>query len=242
LRRLRCGRPVSRPAPAQSGGVGPRFRFGVPRTADLAWFGDGEAPALFAAAVAALAAEGGVPVAADLAPFLAAGDMLYNGPWVAERLAAIGDFLRRSPGSLLPVTREIIAAGANWSAADAYTASYRLAALRRQADGLWQDADVLLLPTAALHPTIAAVEAEPLALNARLGDYTNFANLLDLAAIAVPAGFRAGGSPFGISLVAPAFGDEALAALGARLQRRLNLPLGATGCRLPPQAEVPASC
>jgi allophanate hydrolase len=92
---------------------------------------------------------------------------------------------------------------------------------------------VLMLPTAAMSPALAAVAAQPLALNARLGRYTNFVNLLDLAAVAVPAGFRGDGLPFGVSLIAPAFGDEAVAALGARLQRRLGLPLGATGHLLP---------
>jgi allophanate hydrolase len=221
-------------APAMGGPLPPAFRFAVPPAAELEQCGDPEVPALLAGAAAALDAIGGRRVAADLAPFFAAGALLYDGPWVAERLAAVGEFLRRSPASLLPVTRDIIAAGARWSAVDAFAASYRLAALRREADALWREAELLLLPTAATHPTIAEVEAEPLAHNARLGRYTNFVNLLDLAAIAVPAGFRAGGLPFGISLIAPAFRDEALAALGGRLQRQLALPLGATGHPLPP--------
>jgi allophanate hydrolase len=228
--------PFSRAAPTAAPATpafGSAFRFAMPPAADLDFFGDGDAPALFAAAVAALEAEGGTPVAADLTPFLAAGDMLYNGPWVAERLAAIEAFFRRSPEALLPITRQIIAAGDRWSAADAFKASYRLAALRREADALWPRADVLMLPTAAMSPALAAVAAQPLALNARLGRYTNFVNLLDLAAVAVPAGFRGDGLPFGVSLIAPAFGDEAVAALGARLQRRLGLPLGATGHLLP---------
>ncbi|HTV89295.1 MAG TPA: allophanate hydrolase [Stellaceae bacterium] len=233
--------PFSRPPPAKIAAIDASFTFAVPSSAELEWFGEREPPALFAAAVAALEAAGGRRVAADLAPLLAAGDMLYNGPWIAERLAAIDDFLRKAPGSLLPVTREIIAAGTCWSAADAYKALYRLAAIRRRSDALWEAADVLLLPTAAIYPTIAAVAAEPLALNARLGRYTNFANLLDLAAIAVPAGFGADGLPFGVSLLAPAFYDEALAALGARLHRRLNLPLGATGHCLPQSAPPPVT-
>ena len=224
--------PFSRTAPAAAAEIEAPFRFAMPDAAAIDWSDGSDAPALFAAA-ASLEALGGTRVAVDLAPFLAAGDMLYNGPWVAERLAAIGDFLRRSPGSLLPVTSGIIAAGADYRAVDAYRASYRLAELRREADALWPQADLLLLPTAVLHPTIAAVAAEPTLLNARLGRYSSFANLLDLAAIAVPAGFRDDGLPFGVSLIAPAFQDEALAALGARLQRRLGLPLGATGHPLP---------
>ena len=224
--------PFSRPTPATTRSFGPRFRFAVPDPTSLDFFGDHEAETLFATAAATLAAEGGVPVAADLAAFKATGEMLYEGPWVAERLAAIEGFFRRSPASLLPVTRQIIAAGDSYSAIDAYNAAHRLAAFRREADALWHTADFLLLPTSVIHPTIAAVIAEPVALNTRIGQYTNFANLLDLAAIAVPAGFRACGLPFGVSLVAPAFYDEALADVGARLHRRLDLPLGGTAHRL----------
>lgn len=220
--------PFSRPAPATAVRFGRPFCFAAPREADLEFRGDREALALFAAAGAALETLGGRRIGVDLAPFLAAGDLLYNGPWIAERLAAIGDFLQCSPGSLLPVTRQIIETGARYSAADAFRAQHRLAALRRETDALWRHADVLLLPTAAFHPTIDAIAAEPLALNARLGRHTSFVNLLDLAAIAVPAGFRSRGTPFGVSLVAPAFSDEALAELGAGVHRRLNPPPGAT--------------
>jgi allophanate hydrolase len=231
--------PFSRPMQVADAGIAPPIRFAVPDAADLEFFGDRDAPALFSAAVAALEAKDGTRVTADLAAFLAAGDMLYNGPWVAERIAAIDDFYHRSADSLLPLTRRIIATGERYSAADAFTAQYRLAALRRDADALWQTADILVLPTTSIHPAIEAVAAEPLALNAQLGRYTNFVNLLDLAAIAVPAGFRSNGLPFGISLIGPAGSDFALVELAASLHRRLRLSLGATGHFLAGEGAMP---
>ena len=219
--------PFSRSEPGASGAYRSPFRFAVPPAAQLEFFGDTEAPALFAQSIATMEALGGTQIEADLTPFHAAGDLLYDGPWVAERLVAAGELLRRTPDALLPVTREIIAGAARWSAIDAFNAQYRLATLRREADALWQRADVLLLPTAATIYTIAEVEADPVRLNSRLGYYTSFANLLDLAAIAVPAGFRGDGLPWGISLIGPAFSDTFVTALGAALEARLALPRGA---------------
>jgi allophanate hydrolase len=227
-----CDDPFSRHEPTGREAFRRPFRFAVPRAIDLEFFGDGDAPALFAHSAAVLEALGGARIDADLAPFRAAGELLYGGPWVAERLVAAGELLRRKPEALLPVTRDIIAGAARWSARDAFEAQYRLAALRRDADVLWRQADLLLLPTAGTIYTIAEVDADPIALNSRLGLYTNFANLLDLAAIALPAGFRRDGLPLGVSLIGPAFGDEGLAALGMRLEALLDLPLGATSRRL----------
>jgi allophanate hydrolase len=226
--------PFARHASPSARSFGSEFRFAVPRAADFEFFGDAEAPTLFAEAAAVLEGLGGRRVEIDFAPFHAAADMLYRGPWVAERLAAIENFFRRQPEALLPVTRKIIASGADYSAVDAFKAAYRLAALRRDAEAVWRDADVLLLPTAGTIYTVDAVEAEPINLNTSLGYYTNFVNLLDLAAIAVPGGFRSDGLPFGIMLVAPAFSDAALLALGATFQHRRGLPLGATKHRPPP--------
>ncbi len=230
--------PLSRRASADVEAFQAQFRFAVPRAADLEFFGDIAAPGLFDHAAASLEALGGVRNEIDFAPFRAAGAMLYEGPWVAERLAAIEGLFRRSPEALLPVTRQIIAAGDRYSAVDAFNAGLRLAALRRSAEAAWCRADVLLLPTAATIYTIAAIDADPFALNARLGHYTNFVNLFDLAAIAVPAGFRPDGLPFGVSLVGPAHSDLALMRLGARLHRRLDLPLGATAQFLPASPPV----
>lgn len=214
--------PVTLPTP---------FRFALPRAADLDFLGDAEVPGLFAHATETLKALGGIAVEADLTPFRAAAALLYDGPWVAERLAAVGELLERAPSALLPVVRDIIVGGARYSAVDAFKASYRLAELRRTTERLWSEADVLLLPTTGTIYRIAEVEADPVQLNAKLGLYTNFVNLLDLSAIALPAGFRRDGLPFGVSCIAPAFAEAALCALGAAFQRRLGLPLGATGRR-----------
>ncbi|HUC65114.1 MAG TPA: allophanate hydrolase [Stellaceae bacterium] len=207
------------------------FRFALPRAADLDFLGDADAPGLYAQAADTLEALGGTAVDADLTPFREAAALLYDGPWVAERLAAVGELLERDPAALLPVVRDIIAGGARYSAVDAFKASYRLAELRRMAERLWSEADLLLLPTAGTIYRIAEVEADPVQLNAKLGLYTNFVNLLDLSAIALPAGFRRDGLPFGVSCIAPAFADAALCTLGAAFQRRLGLPLGAAGRR-----------
>ncbi|HVA12119.1 MAG TPA: allophanate hydrolase [Stellaceae bacterium] len=228
--------PLARLAPSTVGEFRRPFRFAVPRGADLEFFGDRESPALFARAGAALETLGGTCVEFDLTPFRAAGEMLYSGPWVAERLAAIEALYRGNPEQLLPVTRQIIATGDRWSALDVFKAEYRLAALRREAERVWDGADILLLPTAATIYTVAAVAADPIDLNTRLGRYTTFANLLDLAAIAIPAGFRADGLPIGVSLIGPAFSDDCLFILGAALQRKLDLPLGATPHRLAPNS------
>ena len=187
------------------------LRVAVP--ASLEFFGDAEYARLFAQALDRL---GGARVAVDFAPFAAAQKLLYDGPWLAERTAQLEQFMAEHTEDMHPVTRAVIAGGGRFSAIDAFRAQYRLAALRREAEAIWQSANVLVVPGA---PTIykrAEVEADPVALNARLGLYTNFVNLLDLAAITVPAGFRPDGLPFGITLIGPAFSDRALAALGAR--------------------------
>jgi allophanate hydrolase len=209
-------------------------RIGVPRAEHLEFFGNRDAERLFHAAVADLVALGATKIEVDFAPFLETARLLYGGPWVAERYAAIREFFDRRPETLLPVTREIIGGAAKYSAADGFAAGHRLQALRRQVEPVWQSIDVLVTPTAGTTYTIDEVNANPVRLNTNLGYYTNFMNLLDLAAIAVPAGFQANGLPFGITLAAPAFTDRALCALGAAVHARLVQRLGATRAALPP--------
>jgi len=206
---------------------GPHFRFGVPRRHDLEFFGDQAAPALFDRAIRILEKAGGSRMELGFAPFRDAGRLLYEGPWVAERLHATEALLSANPDAVLPVTREIIEGARNYSALDAYRAQYELAALRRAADHEFRSVDVLLLPTAGTIYESAAVAAEPKRLNTNLGRYTSFVNLLDLAAIALPAGFTESGLPFGISLIARAYRDCALLDLGTRFQEIAGLPLGA---------------
>jgi allophanate hydrolase len=198
--------PWSRRQAARRDPAGP-VRFGVPRPDQLTFFGNGGYERLFAGRVRDLQALGWQKTEIDFAPFLETARLLYEGPWVAERTAAIRNFLAENPESLLPITRHIIAGGLKASAVDAFEASYRLQALRRQVDVAWEAMDLLLTPTTGTHYTLAEVEADPLGTNANLGAYTNFMNLLDLCAVAVPAGFTPAGLPFGVTLAAPAFRD-----------------------------------
>jgi allophanate hydrolase len=211
--------PLSRTAPAKAQQkFAPHFRFGIPSARDLDFFGDDEAEALFASAIATCEKGGGTAVEISFAPFRDAGRLLYDGPWVAERLHATERLLNERPEALLPVTRAIIERGRSYSALDAFRAQYELAALRRAADRELARVDCLLLPTTGTIYEIDAVAADPVRLNSNLGLYTDFANLLDLSALALPTGFRRNGLPFGISLLAPAFADDALLDLGAGLQ------------------------
>ena len=210
------------------------FRFGVPRAEQLQFFGNDEYARLFDAAVARMQQLGGERVPIDFAPFLETAQLLYQGPWVAERYVVAETLLRRDPDAVYPVTRQIIESGAKPRAADAFRAQYRLQELRRSTEPVWQQIDVLLTPTAGTTYRIAEEQADPLRLNTQLGTYTNFMNLLDLAAVAVPAGFTAAGLPFGVTLAGPAWSDFELLRLAARLQRfgaprlgALPLPLGA---------------
>ena len=164
--------------------------------------------------------------------------MLYAGPWVAERAAAVGDFLAAHPDSVWPTTRAVIETASQFSAVDAFMGSYRLAELARATEPTWDSVDALLLPTAPTIYRVSELDAEPILLNSRLGTYTNFVNLLDLTALALPGGFRPDGMPLGVTLVAQAGTDRLLAALGQAWQRSTALPLGATGASLPAEAQV----
>jgi allophanate hydrolase len=208
-------------------------RIGVPREDQLEFFDNPDTPALFELMLARIEALGADRVTIDLEPFLEAARLLYDGPWVAERYVAIRDFIERQPEALHPVTREIIGGATRYSAIDAYAAYYRLKALQRKTASVWDAVDILVAPTAGTIYRIAEVEADPVRLNSNLGRYTNFMNLLDLSAIAVPAGFQRDGLPFGVTLIAPAFADEALCALGALAQRSAVSTMGATGLALP---------
>lgn len=189
-------------------------RFGVPRAAQREFFGDDSYARAFDAALARLRAAGAHLIEIDFEPFLAAARLLYEGPFVAERLAAIRPFFDRHPDAFFPVTREIIGGAARWSAADAFAAFDRLAALRLQSAAVWEHIDVLVTPTSPTTATVDELEADPIAVNARFGYYTNFVNLLDLSAFAVPAGVcdagRHAGLPFGVTFVGRAHQDAVL--------------------------------
>jgi allophanate hydrolase len=204
--------PFARPMPA----VAPlpeHFRFGVLSSADQDFFGDGEAAVLYAAAIARLQALGGTSVSFDYTPFRQAAALLYEGAWVAERTVAITEFLVSHAAEMDPSVHEIIAKGASLTAADAFKGQYRLADCRRRADVEWEKMDVMLLPTAAVHYTVDEIASDPIRRNNDLGRFTNWVNLLDACGIAVPAGFRKNGLPFGITLLAPAFVEPQLTLL-----------------------------
>ena len=210
------------------------LRFGVPTGAYLKFFGDDAYQAAFHLAAEDIKSLGAALVEIDFAPFAETASLLYDGPWVAERYVALRAFLEKSPDSFHPVTRAIVENGTNYAAADVYTATYRLADLTRRAETVWHDIDAMLLPTAGSMYTVAEVEADPIQLNSNLGYYTNFVNLLDLAAIAVPAGFAANARPFGVTLVGPAFSDAWLGDVGGIIHRAADTTMGATGVALPP--------
>ncbi len=205
----------------------PNFKFGVPLATQLEFFGDSEYERLFYAAVASLEALGGEKVSIDFAPFLDTARLLYEGPWVAERYAVIEEFLRDKPEAVHPVTRQIISGGHRPSAVDVFRSQYKLRELQRASEAAWQQVDILVTPTAGTIYRIEEVLADPIRLNSNLGHYTNFLNLLDLSAVAVPTGFRADGLPFGVTLVGQAFTDRQLLALASRLHEVVDLPLGA---------------
>jgi allophanate hydrolase len=188
---------------------------------------------LFEVAVARLESLGGRCVPIDFAPFSETAQLLYGGPWLAERYLVIESLLREAPDALNPVTRRVIAEGARPSAADAFRAQYRLQTLRRTSGRVWNDIDVLVTPSAGTIYPIADVEADPLQLNSNLGFYTNFVNLLDLAAVAVPAGFNDVGLPFGVTLIGPAWSDYELLALAARFQHSESSRQGALNWAVP---------
>jgi len=195
---------------------GHSFTFGVPAADELEFFGNQEYAALFTQAVARLERLGGIKREIEFRPFREAARLLYEGPWVAERYAALREFIETKPEAFFPVTRDIIAKGVDATAVDAFSAGYRLQALRREAEAVWTEIDLLLTPTAGTIYRLDEVEAEPVRLNSNLGYYTNFMNLLDLSALAVPTGFTPQGLPFGITLAAPAFSDDYLLAIGTR--------------------------
>jgi allophanate hydrolase len=205
----------SRAAPAPSPAVPAAFRFAVPSA--LTFAGDAEAEAAFARALTRLEAIGGTRVDVDASMCYEAAQMLYSDAFVAERTAAVGDFMDAHPGALLDVTRTIVEGGRRYSAVDAFRATYRMRGLKRDAEAIFRTAPVLVVPTSPTIYTLEQIAADPFALNATLGTYTNFVNFFDWCALAIPSERYAGGVPIGITLIAPAFHDATLADLARRL-------------------------
>jgi len=207
----------------------PGVRVGVPPREQLDFFGNQAAADNYQQALTRLAGLGCTLVTVDVLPFLAAGDLLYEGAWLAERTAAVGEFLRQSQVGVDPVVRQIILAGEAISGVRVFRDMYRLAALKRETEAQWAEMDLLVLPTTGTIYRVAEVLADPIALNRKLGRYTNFVNLLDLCALAVPNGRQPNGLPTGITFIAPAGRDQWLCHWGQRYQAALGGTLGATG-------------
>jgi len=196
---------------------------------------------LFDESVARLAGLGLTVTPVSLAPFLAAAKLLYGGPWVAERYAAVGEFIEAHADDVHPVVRDIVLGGRGVTGPAVFKGAYDLAAFRRETEAVFRTVDALLLPTTDRHPTVDAVLKSPIDENSHLGRYTNFMNLLDLAGVAVPAGFTSSDLPFGITLVGPAFSEARLLALAERLHRAIGPTFGATNLPLADRSPAPAA-
>lgn len=206
--------PYARPLVAHEGKI---RMLGVPRRQDRLFFGDEAAEKAFDKALSEISRAGLPMREIDMSDFFAVAQLLYEGPWVAERRAAIRAFMDEKPEALFPVTRKILASADRFSATDMFEALYKLQALRRTSEKIWDEIDALIVPTAPIAPSVADLEADPIGPNSRLGTYTNFVNLLDLCALAVPGPFRSDGMPAGTTLIAPRGHDRALTDLGARI-------------------------
>ena len=219
----------------------PHFRFAIPRKQQLQFFGNRESERLFNEAVAQMQKLGGEAIEIDFEPFLEAARLLYEGPWIAERYAAIQSFFELHGDQIMAPIDEIIATAKQRSAADAFNGFYQLRRIKLEADQIWTNVDCLLTPTAGTIYSIQAMQQDPIRLNTTLSYYTNFMNLLDYAAVAVPAGFQRDGLPFGITLAAPPHQDEPLLHFAHRLQQAYSFPLGATGITFPSNTRFPGA-
>jgi allophanate hydrolase len=205
----------------------PALRIGAP-IAPIFGGDAGYAPA-FDRAVAQARALGHAIVPVDFAPLLAVAKLLYSGPWVAERHAVVQALLQTDPDAIDATVRRVIEVANEFTATDAFRAQYVLKDAQRDMAALWNDLDLLIVPTAPAHPKHTDIDADPLGANALLGTYTNFVNLLGWCALALPAGFTASGLPFGVTFIAPGAADAALARFGQQWEASVKLPLGATG-------------
>jgi len=199
------------------------FRFGVPK--QLEFLGCPESPSLFATTIEHLKAIGGEPVEVDLSPFLEAARLLYEGPWVAERYSVAGALIEQQPDAVLPVIKAVLEKAPGTTAVQLFQAQYRLQQLTAICDRIMAEVDCVLTPAYPRPVTLAELHAEPVKRNSDLGYYTNFMNMLDFAAVAVPAGFMANGLPWGVTLFGRVFTDQYLLSLADALQRRHGLPL-----------------
>ncbi len=232
--------PFSRTLPlGRPGAMPPKLRLGVPRPQDRDFAGDAAAQASFDLAIARAEGLGATLVPLDMTPFNDTAALLYHGPWVAERWLAIRDLYARDSDAILPVIREVIAGKPLPDAAATFAARYRLAELALWAKAALKGIDALMVPTAPRPVTLAEMAADPVGANSMLGRYTNFVNLLDLCALAVPVSLSGDGTAAGVTLIAPAGQDASLAGIGRALHAASGLTLGATGLPLPSDKPLP---
>ncbi len=227
--------PFSRPVKrGRLGASPPHLRLAVPRPADLDFDGDRAAEASFALAVERARSLGATIVPIDMTPFYETARLLYEGPWVAERFLTIRNLLARDPEAILPVIREVVAGKPLPDAAAAFAAQYRLAELALAVRTALKGIDAMMVPTAPRPVTLAEIAADPVGKNSLLGRYTNFVNLLDMCALAVPVSLAADGTAAGVTFIAPSGEDAALATFGRVFHQASALSLGGTGAALPP--------
>jgi allophanate hydrolase len=220
--------PYSRPIALTPLGTLPAFRIGVPSRKTREFFGDSEAEQAFKNSLKHLKALGAKPIEIDFTALRETAELVYGGPWVAERYQAIRAFIEEKPGALYPLTRTIIEGASRLSAADAFAGLYKLAELWRRTEPIWREVDMLAVPSIPTVYTKDQVEQDPIAVNSRLGIYTNFVNLLDLCALAVPSKFRGDGRPAGVTLIAPRGRDGFLASFGRLLHNAAGISVGAS--------------
>jgi allophanate hydrolase len=228
--------PYSRAIAAESAMPGTDNVVGIPRSEDLRFFGDAAQEAAWTAGLKLLEGLGVTLAPVDFAPLFETAALLYEGPWVAERHAAVAEVLASDPGVMHPVTRSIIEAADGFSASKLFRAQYRLQALRRETSAIWRKVSMLAVPTTPVSPTLAELEADPITPNSRCGTYTNFVNLLDMSAFASPGPFRSDGRAAGLTFIAPSGHDGRLAAFGQRFHEAAGVAMGATGEALPAPA------
>lgn len=213
----------------QAAPVGSNWTFGVPRAEQLKFFGNAAYEQAYYESLHLLEKAGGRKVEIDFQPFLAAAELLYSGPWVNERYAAVGEFIEAHPEAVLETTLKIIKSGLNITAVEVFEAMYRLQELKKVADRVMSQVDVMVTPTAGTCYTRREVAAEPIKLNTNLGYYTNFMNLLDYTAVAVPtAACRP--VPFGVTLFAPAGHDRKLLGIADMIQQKSGMTVGTSAC------------
>ncbi|MDO3384734.1 allophanate hydrolase [Gilvimarinus sp. SDUM040013] len=221
---------------AQAKRIGNSPTFAVPASID--WFGDTAQQAAWQQSLIKLKEMGTTIVEMDFTPMLELAQLLYGGAWVAERGAAVGDFIEQKPGSVNEVVGKIIRNSSNFSAIDAFNAEYNRAALAKTIQEKMKAVDALLVPTTPRFPTQQQVADEPILVNSQLGTFTNFVNLADCSALSLPAGIRSDGLPFGITLIAPAWNDLALAEFGHRWQQFCPWQRGALAGTLPADGQL----